>query len=173
MGSSSELLESLLILTIMFTSSDFASKEKTQNFKMESHPLKKKKSGQLTNLKAVVYKPNKRPLWIGCSLWVISLKPLVGAVWGWMLDSECPVEESCGFTPNPTNLDWMRNKNLWHPLSNSPRCPGFSPPIVEQESEKEFLMLGNKVAISHTWLLNTWTVASWNQSVNTHWSSKV
>ena len=62
MGSSSELLESLLILTIMFTSSDFASKEKTQNFKMESHPLKKKKSGQLTNLKAVVYKPNKRPL---------------------------------------------------------------------------------------------------------------
>lgn len=91
----------------------------------------------------------------GCNLWVISLKPLVGAMWGWILDSECPVEESCGFTPNPNNLDWVRNKNLWHPLFNFPPCPGFSSPIVEQESEKEFLMLGNKVAISHTWLLNT------------------
>ena len=64
MGSSSELLNSLLILTIMFISSDFASKAKPQNFKMDSHPLKKKKekSGQLTNLKAGVYKPNKRHL---------------------------------------------------------------------------------------------------------------
>lgn len=148
----------------MFTSSDFASKAKTQNFKMESHSLKKK-SGQLTNWKAVVYKPNKRHLWIRCSLWVISLKPLVGAVWEWILDSECPVEESCGFTSNPTSLDWMRNKSLWHPLSNVPWCPSSSPPTVEQESEKEFLVLGNKVAISHTWLLNTWTVASSIQGV--------
>lgn len=33
---------------------------------MDSHPLKKKKekSGQLTNLKAGVYKPNKRHLWM-------------------------------------------------------------------------------------------------------------
>lgn len=112
MGSSSELLKSLLILTIMFISSDFASKAKPQNFKMDSHPLKKKeKSGQLTNSKSRCVQNQIKDIYEWMQPVGYQFETAVGGGHGdGYLTLECPVEELMWIYPKPQQFDWVRNK---------------------------------------------------------------